>query len=71
MVDLPGTHFSFCPPDHVFRRLKQTLPQLYRFGLMRRPPEWRCIRIGAWKKHVKEKKTVVIRCPLRSNNNSS
>lgn len=40
MVDTPGIHFSFCPPDQVLRRLKHTFPQLYRFGLIRSPPEW-------------------------------
>lgn len=38
-VETPGSHFSFLLPDQVLSRLRHTLPQLYKFGLSRTPPE--------------------------------
>lgn len=39
IVDVFGIHFSFPSPVHVFKRLRQTFPQSYKFGFNRRPPE--------------------------------
>ena len=40
MVDFSGIQFSLLLPCQVPKRLRQTFPQLYKFGFSLRPPEW-------------------------------